>query len=198
MKRFLLIGLAILFILNIAGCSSEAKKTENSPTPPSKIDKNSKEEKLSITNDEYKENLVKSYEKYIKPLDLKDYDDIEDILLKKEKMENDKILNDLKVSLNDSKINIKSFEESITGLEIEDNNLRVLNDNLVNECKILMEDIKIKEDKILKIDKDIIKKSTEEFIQYLKINLDDDITEKNKIDDTLDKIENLLGIDLES
>lgn len=198
MKRILLLGLFILFIFNISGCTPQYKKTEEPTTQPNKIDENIDKQKSPMSKAEYKENLVKSYEKYIKPLDLKNYDDLEDILAKKGEIYHEKFLNDLEESLNDSKINIKAFEESIIGLEIDDDNLKKLNDKLVEECKVLMDDIKVKETEIAKIDENILKKPTKELIKYLKTNLDDDITEKNKFDETLDQIEDILGINLES
>lgn len=198
MKRILLLGLFILFIFNISGCTPQPKKTEEPTTQPNKIDENIDKQKSPMSKVEYKENLVKSYEKYIKPLDLKNYDDLEDILAKKGEIDHEKVLNDLEESLNDSKINIKAFEESIIGLEIDDDNLKKLNDKLVEECKVLMDDIKVKETEIAKIDENILKKPTKELIKYLKTNLDDDITEKNKFDETLDQIEDILGINLES
>lgn len=198
MKRILLLGLFILLIFNISGCTPQHKKTEEPTTQPNKIDENIDNQKSPMSKAEYKENLVKSYEKYIKPLDLKNYDDLEDILAKKGEIDHEKFLNDLEESLNDSKINIKAFEESIIGLEIDDDNLKKLNDKLVEECKVLMDDIKVKEMEIAKIDENILKKPTKELIKYLKTNLDDDITEKNKFDETLDQIEDILGINLES
>ncbi|MBO3443533.1 hypothetical protein [Clostridium sp. CCUG 7971] len=178
MKRILLLGLFILFIFNISGCTPQHKKTEEPTTQPNKIDENIDKQKSPMSKAEYKENLVKSYEKYIKPLDLKNYDDLEDIVAKKGEINHEKFLNDLEESLNDSKINIKAFEESIIGLEIDDDKLKKLNDKLVEECKVLMDDIKVKETAIAKIDENILKKPTKELIQYLKTNLDDDITEK--------------------
>lgn len=198
MKRILLLGLFILFILNISGCTSQPKKTEEPTTTPSKIDENIDKQKSPMNKEQYKDNLVKSYEKYIKPLDLNDYNDLDDMLAKKGEVEHEKFLNDLEESLNDSKINIKSFEESITGLEIDNPKLKELNDKLVEECKVLMDDIKLKETEISKINDNTLKKSTKELIEYLKTNLDDDITEKNKFDEILDQIEDILGINLES
>ncbi|WP_042275023.1 hypothetical protein [[Clostridium] dakarense] len=198
MKHILLLGLFILFISNISGCTSQPKKTEEPTTKPNKIEENIDKQKSPMTKEQYKENLVKSYEKYIKPLDLKDYDDLENMLAKKGEINHEKFLNDLEEALNDSKINIKAFEESITGLEIDDAKLKNLNDKLVEECKVLMDDIKVKENEIAKIDENTLKKSTKDLIEYLKINLDDDITEKNKFDETLNQIEDILGINLES
>lgn len=198
MKRILLLVLTILFIFNISGCTSKPNKTEEPTTNPNNINENIDKQKSPVSKEQYKDNLVRSYEKYIKPLDLKDYDDIEDMLAKKGEIDHEKFLNDLEESLNDSKINIKAFEESITGLEIDDSKLQELNNKLVEECKVLMDDIKLKEAEIGKIDENILKKPTKELIQYLKTNLDDDITEKNKFEEILDQIEDILGINLDS
>lgn len=198
MKHILLLGLFIFFISNISGCTSQPQKTEEPTTQPNKIEENINKQKSPMSKKQYKENLVKSYEKYIKPLDLNDYDDLEGMLAKKGEIDHEKFLNDLEESLNDSKTNIKSFEESITGLEIDDVKLKKLNDKLLEECKILMDDIKVKESEIAKIDESILKKPTKELIEYLKNNLDDYITEKNKFNETLEQIEDILGINLES
>lgn len=198
MKRLLVLGLFIFFIFNISGCTSQPKVTEEPTTQPNKIDENIDKQKSPMSKEEYKNNLVKSYEKYIKPLDLNDYNDLEDMLAKKGEIDHEKFLNDLEESLNVSKINIKAFEESITGLEIDDAKLQELNDKLVEECKVLMDDIKRKETEISKIDESILKKPTKELIEYLKVNLDNNITEKSKFDEILSQIEDILGINLES
>lgn len=201
MKRFLLTLLAILIIISTTACAPKPNEQAKQPGDKSqtKSDKDIVKQHSPINEDEYKQLLTTSYEKYIKPLDLSDYDNLEDILINKKDNEEErkKFIENIEENINDSKVNLMSFKACIEGLEIDNKNLQELNNKLVKDCDTLMDDIRTKEKELAKIDENILKKSNEEISKFIKHNIDENIIEKNKFEDTLDQIENILHIDLD-
>lgn len=201
MKRFLLTLLAIIITLITTACSIKPNEQAKQPgdKSPTKSDENISKQHSPLNEDEYKQLLTTTYEKYIKPLDLSDYDDLEDILTNKKENEEErkKFIENIEENVNDSKVNLMAFKACIEGLKIDHKNLQELNDKLVKECETLMDDIRYKEKELAKIDENILKKSNKEISKFINNNIDENIIEKNKFEDTLDQIENILHIDLD-
>ena len=100
-------------------------------------------------------------------------------------------------NINDSKVNLMAFEACIEGLKIDNKNLQELNDKLYKECSVLMDDIRAKEKELAKIDEATLKKSNKEIAKFIDKNIDENIDEKNKFEDILSQIEDILNIDLD-
>lgn len=201
MKRFLLTLLSMLIIISATACTLKPNEQARQPgdKSPTKSDENVAKQHSPINKDEYKQLLTISYEKYIKPLDLSDYDDLEDILINKKENEEErkKFMKNIEENINDSKVNLMAFKACIEGLKIDNKNLQELNDKLVKECDTLMDDIRAKEKELAKIDENMLKKSNKEISKFIKINVDENIVEKSKFEDTLDQIEDILHINLD-
>lgn len=201
MKHFLLTLLFMLIIINTTACTPNPNEQIKQPGDKSstKSDENIAKQHSQISEDEYKHSLITAYKKYIKPLDLSYYNDLEDILTNKKENEEErkKFIENIEENINDSKVNLMAFKACIEGLKIDNKNIQELNDKLVKECDVLMEDIRYKEKEVAKIDENTIKKSNEEISKFIKNNVDENIIEKNKFKYTLDQIENILHIDLD-
>ncbi len=201
MKRFLLTLLSMLIIISATACALKPNEQARQPgdKSPTKSDENVAKQHSPINKDKYKQLLTTSYEKYIKPLDLSDYDDLEDILINKKENEEErkKFMKNIEENINDSKVNLMAFKACIEGLKIDNKNLQELNDKLVKECDTLMDDIRAKEKELAKIDENMLKKSNKEISKFIKTNVDENIVEKSKFEDTLDQIEDILHINLD-
>ncbi len=60
-----------------------------------------------------------------------------------------------------------------------------------------MDDIRAKEKELAKIDEATLKKSNKEIAKFIDKNIDENIDEKNKFEDILSQIEDILNIDLD-
>lgn len=198
-KKSITIGLLIISLTIITtACSQNNTKNENTnKEKPSTTNQNSTTNENIINKEEYKNILTTNYEKYILPLELNDCDEAENILASNSEIDNQQIIDKLKTHLSDNKTNIKSFENSITDLNIEDSKLDISNKKLIKESKNVILDIEEKEKYLDTIDKDILAKTSTEFVNYIDEQLDKDSLEKNKFDDIIDELENLLGIKLD-
>lgn len=201
MKSLLLALVSILIIVNASACSPKPNEQAKQPGDknPTKSDDSVSKQHSPITKEEYKQLLTTSYEKYIKPLDINDYDDLEDILVntKDSEEERKKFIENIEENINDSKVNLMAFEACIEGLKIDNKNLQELNDKLYKECSVLMDDIRAKEKELAKIDEATLKKSNKEIAKFIDKNIDENIDEKNKFEDILSQIEDILNIDLD-
>lgn len=193
-----LVFLILCFI--ITGCTQRNNNTNVETPKPNTNNENTNfnqsSDNTSITEDEYKNLLVKNYEKYISPLELDLYDDFLEILESKEVIDNAEFLIEYRTYINDNRTNIQSFEQSMSNLSIEDEKIQNINDNLVKECKTYINDLDKKENYLDVIDDDILAKQSNEFIAYLNQLLNRDEIEKNKLEDKIEETENLLGIRL--
>lgn len=196
-----LVFIIVCFI--ITGCTQRNNTNVETPKPNTNTNTNNENtnfnqpsDNTSITEEEYKNVLVKNYEKYISPLELDLYDDFLEILESKEVIDNAEFLIEYRTYINDNRTNIQSFEQSMSNLSIEDKKIKNINDNLVKECKTYINDLDKKENYLDVIDDDILAKQSNEFIAYLNQLLNRDEIEKNKLEDKIEETENLLGIRL--
>lgn len=198
MRKIIIFAIISLLILslNIGGCSKrnsdEVEKTRNETEQKTNENLDKSQE---ITEDEYKSLLTKNYEKYLKPIDIKD-EKIEDLLDKDNNLNNDNIIQNYTNLLSDSKNNIESFKESISGLKINNQDLQNLNDNLVVLSDKLIEDIIAKQDNLDYKKEELLNSDKTTLLKYLDDELDVYINSEEAFDDNLEKIENFLGIDL--
>lgn len=218
MSKFKIICLIIVLILFVAiGCSKDqdinntinnntkeennTKKENNNESdegiiaPIKQEEETNTNNKISIEN--YKNILITNYEKYIKPLDLEEYDDIKLVASTKGLVDNDSLINEYKAYINDNRTNLKSFEQSMVNLNIEDSKIKVLNEQLVKECKIYIRDLDKIESYLEVIDQNTLEKSREEFISYLEDIIDNDDIEHSKFENIIIETQNNLGITLD-
>lgn len=201
-KFLILASLIVLLGFTVIGCNNNTQtdKAENNKTTNNQKtteEGNNSKRNSKLTTQEYKNILIKNYEKYLKALELSEYDDIDDLLAKNKEIDNKNFIEEYKRILKDSKVNINSFRDSISNLNPEDIRLSELNESLVKESEVLIKDIERKEDELNKVDNTMLNKTSKELITYLENKLDNDNMNLNQFDDTLDKIEDLLGIDLD-
>lgn len=200
LKKNVCLLIVLIFTLSISllGCSNN--KNTKTPTNQNASEEKVQEEKENknvVSKEKYKETFVSNYEKYIKNMDISDYDDLKNVLNDNNKTDNKKFVSDLKTILNDSKNNIASFRDSLKNLEVEDSNLNDLNSSLVKESDVLINDIDRRSTELDQLDKNIMDKSINDLINYLDDKFDDDKFDVNKFDDILEKIEDMLGINLD-
>ena len=198
MKKINSIAILFIFILSLSTCACTKRNTEdisNDTNQNNNISQNTNENQ-KLSKEEYKKLLVKNYEKYISPIDIRD-EKLDDILDKNNNLNNEELIANYKNLLSDSKNNIKSFEDSINNVKIEDSNIQNLNDKLVSNLNKVIEDITIKEDSLNSISDDLINGDKNVLINYLDDELDKDNKNEESLDRTFDQLESLLGIKFE-
>lgn len=205
--KALLIVLTIIFSVTIIGCtqnntniqpeSNNSNQNASDKNQDTSQDSQDKTENTVSSENEYKDFLLKSYEKYIKPLDFDKYDDLKQILSNRGEIDNIDFLNEYKTYLEDNKNNLKSFEQTMGNLYLKDEKLKKINDGLIKECKIYVNDLENQITALDEIDKDILYKTNNEFVLYLDELIDRDNLEKNNFEDKIEETEKLLNLRLE-
>lgn len=193
------IGLLILILcIFVTGCTTNknAESTNLNEESKSEANKESTNKSL-ITEDKYKTLLTKNYEKYIKPIELKYDNNLDELLASKNEIDNVEFLYELKTIINDNRINLKSFEESMVDLDIKDSMIEEINNKILKECKVYIRDLDNKENYLNRVDDDILAKPNNEFIKYIQDILDKDELEESKLEEAINEAEDLLGIQLE-
>ncbi|MEG0844272.1 MAG: hypothetical protein RSF39_09055 [Romboutsia sp.] len=192
-KSKVVLCLLVAVSIMIIGCSNKSNdKIDEVKNPNTSINE-------QITNDKYKEILVKNYEKYLKPIDLNLYDDIDNISKNTTKDNRNEIINKLKADLSDAKTNIRAFETNMSSIEVEDKILNDLNIKLKDESYKLIDDITERENRLNSLDEAYLSGSDEKFPDYLEKILETrpNNLDNNRFEDTLEEIENVLRIDLD-
>ncbi|MEF9992387.1 MAG: hypothetical protein RRZ84_08540 [Romboutsia sp.] len=192
-KSKVVLCLLVAVSIMIIGCSNKSNdKIDEVKNPNTSINE-------QITNDKYKEILVKNYEKYLKPIDLNLYDDIDNISKNTTKDNRNEIINKLKADLSDAKTNIRAFETNMSSIEVEDKILNDLNIKLKDESYKLIDDITERENRLNSLDEAYLSGSDEKFSDYLEKILETrpNNLDNNRFEDTLEEIENVLRIDLD-
>lgn len=198
MKKINSIAILFIFILSLSTCACTKRNTEdisNDTNQNNSISQNTNENQ-KLSKEEYKKLLVKNYEKYISPIDIRD-EKLDDILDKNNNLNNEELIANYKNLLSDSKNNVKSFEDSIKKVKVEDSNIQNLNDELVSNLNKVIEDITIKEDSLNSISDDLINGDKNILINYLDDELGKDTQNEESLDRTFDQLESLLGIKFE-
>ena len=198
MKKINGIAIIFIFILSLSTCACTKRNTEdisNDTNQNNNISQNTNENQ-KLSKEEYKNLLVKNYEKYLTPIDIRD-EKLDDIIDKNNNLDNEELIANYKNLLSDSKNNIKSFEDSINNVKIEDSNIQNLNDKLVSNLNKVIEDITIKEDSLNSISDDLINGDKNILINYLDDELGKDTQNEESLDRTFDQLESLLGIKFE-
>ena len=198
MKKINSIAILFIFILSLSTCACTKRNTEdisNDTNQNNNISQNTNENQ-KLSKEEYKKLLVKNYEKYISPIDIRD-EKLDDILYKNNNLNNEELIANYKNLLSDSKNNVKSFEDSIKKVKVEDSNIQNLNDELVSNLNKVIEDITIKEDSLNSISDDLINGDKNILINYLDDELGKDTQNEESLDRTFDQLESLLGIKFE-
>lgn len=198
MKKINSIAILFIFILSLSTCACTKRNTEdisNDTNQNNNISQNTNENQ-KLSKEEYKKLLVKNYEKYISPIDIRD-EKLDDILNKNNNLNNEELIANYKNLLSDSKNNVKSFEDSIKKVKVEDSNIQNLNDELVSNLNKVIEDITIKEDSLNSISDDLINGDKNILINYLDDELGKDTQNEESLDRTFDQLESLLGIKFE-
>ena len=198
MKKINGIAILFIFILSLSTCACTKRNTEdisNDTNQNNNISQNTNENQ-KLSKEEYKKLLVKNYEKYISPIDIRN-EKLDDILDKNNNLNNEELITNYKSLLSDSKNNVKSFEDSIKKVKVEDSNIQNLNDELVSNLNKVIEDITIKEDSLNSISDDLINGDKNILINYLDDELGKDAQNEESLDRTFDQLESLLGIKFE-
>ncbi|RDY23881.1 hypothetical protein CHF27_005890 [Romboutsia maritimum] len=198
LNKILSIFFVTIFLISMTGCnnSTNENKTQQNEKK-NQIQDQKQDNNKGMNKDEYKELLTKSYDKYIQPLDIKEYDDLENLLSNNSQKDINKFVEDFKLILDESKSNINEFSKTISNLKIEDEKLSNLNNELFEESQKLVKDIDNQKLAIDKVDKDILTKPIKEILDYLNETLIKEDLFTNKFDEKLQKIEDYLGIDLQ-
>ena len=187
MKKINSIAILFIFILSLSTCACTKRNTEdisNDTNQNNNISQNTNENQ-KLSKEEYKKLLVKNYEKYISPIDIRD-EKLDDILDKNNNLNNEELIANYKNLLSDSKNNVKSFEDSIKKVKVEDSNIQNLNDELVLNLNKVIEDITIKEDSLNSISDDLINGDKNILINYLDDELGKDTQNEESLDRTFD------------
>lgn len=198
MKKINGIAILFIFILSLSTCACTKRNTEDISkdiNQNNSISQNTNENQ-KLSKEEYKKLLVKNYEKYISPIDIRN-EKLDDILDKNNNLNNEELITNYKSLLSDSKNNVKSFEDSIKKVKVEDSNIQNLNDELVSNLNKVIEDITIKEDSLNSISDDLINGDKNILINYLDDELGKDAQNEESLDRTFDQLESLLGIKFE-
>lgn len=198
MKKANSIAILFIFILCLSTCACTNKNTEDTSKDTNQnnnISENTSENQ-KLSKEDYKKLIVKNYEKYISPIDIRD-ENLDDIIDKNNNLSNEELIENYKNLLSDSKNNVKSFKDSIQKVKLEDSNIQNLNDELVLNLNKVIEDITIKEDSVNLISNDLINGDKNNLLNYLDDELDKDIQNEESLDKTFDKLESLLGINFD-
>ena len=198
MKKVNSIAILFIFILCLITCACTNKNTEDTSKDTNQnnnISENTSENQ-KLSKEDYKKLIVKNYEKYISPIDIRD-ENLDDIIDKNNNLSNEELIENYKNLLSDSKNNVKSFKDSIQKVKLEGSNIQNLNDELVLNLNKVIEDITIKEDSVNLISNDLINGDKNNLLNYLDDELDKDIQNEESLDKTFDKLESLLGINFD-
>ena len=198
MKILNSIAILFIFILCLSTCACTNKNTENTSKDTNQnnnISENTSENQ-KLSKEDYKKLIVKNYEKYISPIDIRD-ENLDDIIDKNNNLSNEELIENYKNLLSDSKNNVRSFKDSIQKVKLEDSNIQNLNDELVSNLNKVIEDITVKEDSVNLISNDLINGDKNNLLKYLDDELDKDIQNEESLDRTFDKLETLLGINFD-
>lgn len=198
MKILNSIAILFIFILCLSTCACTNKNTEDiskDTNQNNNISENTSENQ-KLSKEDYKKLIVKNYEKYISPIDIRD-ENLDDIIDKNNNLSNEELIENYKNLLSDSKNNVKSFKDSIQKVKLEDSNIQNLNDELVSNLNKVIEDITVKEDSVNLISNDLINGDKNNLLKYLDDELDKDIQNEESLDRTFDKLETLLGINFD-
>ena len=194
-----IIALLLISTVGLVACSNN--NTQNKTTTQNNNNKITNQEQnkstnTNLSNEDYKDIIVKNYEKYIKPIDIQD-ENLDDLLDTDNKSDNNEIFENYKTLLDDSKNNISSFMNSIKDLKIKDATLQDLNNTLVDVSDELVSDINEAQNYLDKNKTTILNKSKDDLIDYLENNIDENLVSENSFENTLDQIEDKLGINLD-
>lgn len=151
----------------------------------------------SLTQEEYKELLITNYEKYIKPLDFNEYNDLNLVASTKGTTDNESFIDEYKTYINDNRTNLISFEQSMININIDDSKTNNINEQLIKACKIYIRDLDKIESYLDTIDEDILTKPNDEFINYLDEIIDNDELEQTKFENIIENTQKELDISLD-
>ncbi|MGL5330532.1 MAG: hypothetical protein ACRDD7_14770 [Peptostreptococcaceae bacterium] len=189
--------LAIILSVGIVGCSKrnspEVEKTTEENAQ--KTEENVKKEDV-FTKEEYKDLIVKNHEKYLSPIERKD-EKVDDDLDENKDLSNEEIVNHYRTLLTTSQNNIESFKEAISNVKVDDKNLQELNTTLIQDAHDLVEEIVKKTDSFNHLNEDLLRGSKSDLTNNIENELDKNNSSEEKFDTTLEKIEQILGIDLD-
>ena len=193
-----IIALLLISTVGLVACSNNNTQNKTTTQNNNKItnQEQNKSTNTNLSNEDYKDIIVKNYEKYIKPIDIQD-ENLDDLLDEDNKSDNNEIFENYKTLLDDSKNNISSFMNSIKDLKIKDATLQDLNNTLVDVSDELVNDINEAQNYLDKNKTTILNKSKDDLIDYLEKNIDENLVSENSFEDTLDQIEDKLGINLD-
>ena len=193
-----IIALLLIGTVGLVACSNNNTQNKATTQNNNKItnQEQNKSTNTNLSNEDYKDIIVKNYEKYIKPIDIQD-ENLDDLLDEDNKSDNNEIFENYKTLLDDSKNNISSFMNSIKDLKIEDATLQDLNNTLVDVSDELVNDINEAQNYLDKNKTTILNKSKDDLIDYLENNIDENLISENSFENTLDQIEDKLGINLD-
>ena len=193
-----IIALLLISTVGLVACSNNNTQNKATTQNNNKItnQEQNKSTNTNLSNEDYKDIIVKNYEKYIKPIDIQD-ENLDDLLDEDNKSDNNEIFENYKTLLDDSKNNISSFMNSIKDLKIEDATLQDLNNTLVDVSDELVNDINEAQNYLDKNKTTILSKSKDDLIDYLENNIDENLISENSFENTLDQIEDKLGINLD-
>ncbi len=207
LKSLLLSLLLLMISINLVSCKDNEKELILNPKGETTNNQNNKDES-DITNSdtdsemteyEYKDVLIANYEKYIKPIEINEYEGIKANLLDNNEvqMTNQDIIKEFELAIDYNKNNISSFRESLKNLQIEDDKIDELNKELVKEAENLLYDMKNQQLKLSEVTEKEYKKSKEEFINYITQKINQDIEYKNQFKETLNQLQGVLRVNLE-
>ncbi len=193
-----IIALLLISTVGLVACSNNNTQNKTTSQNNNKItnQEQNKSTNTNLSNEDYKDIIVKNYEKYIKPIDIQD-ENLDDLLDEDNKSDNNEIFENYKTLLDDSKNNISSFMNSIKDLKIEDATLQDLNNTLVDVSDELVNDINEAQNYLDKNKTTILNKTKDDLIGYLENNIDENLVSENSFENTLDQIEDKLGINLD-
>lgn len=204
MSKTKIIGLLILgMCLVVIGCSNnENNQTNNgnnnnqATTDSTNTSDKENANNSKISKEEYKTLLIKNYEKYVKPINLDAFANLSIEWASKGEIENKEFLNQYITVIHENRINLRSFEQSMTNINIEDMKIDQINNKLVKECKVYIRDLDTTENYLEVIGDDILSKPSKEFIAYIEEILDKDELDQSEFEDAIVEVQNLLGIQL--
>lgn len=208
MNKYKIICLVFMFILFVSvACSKNTDTTNNINNKENNKENNEEviqdakldeETDLSdeLTKDDYKQLLITNYEKYIKPLDLEEYDDIKLVASNKEIIDNDSLVNEYKAYIDENRTNLRSFEQSMSNINIKELKIKEINNQLLKECKIYIRDLDKMQSYLEVIDQNALAKPSEEFINYLEEIIDNEEIEQSEFEEVIIKTQDTLGISL--
>lgn len=205
-KQIVLILLIIIMSIMVIACTNKSadeipvkNQNNNKVNTTNDVDNKNNTSTAKITNQEYKDILMQNYEKYLKPVKLSSYDELDNIPENENLQGKMEYIENLKIFLSESKVNIKSFAESVSTLEIKDTNLKELNKKLKEEAYKLIDNITEGEKNLTSVSEEDIKVYDKTFESFIEEKIETKLVDfhENQFEDTLDEIENILGINLD-